>query len=320
MENELTLSVIGNEAAQEGFQESAKEIGTHQESFSEASQSMAESVVEKTNDFFELCRSFFNWNNLFKIVGAVIIFFIMWAIYKVIKKTLKKVPEEKINAQNMKIIQKTVKFVFKVFCGMYVLSLFGVNLNAVWGAAGIAGIAIGFAAQTSVSNLISGIFVLSEKTMKIGDFISVGGENGTVDSVGLLSVKIHTLDNHMIRIPNSTIINSNFMNKSYYSKRRMNFDVSIDYDSDMKTALEALNKVPSFCPTVLQEPAPSAWFCGFGESGINMTLAVWFESDLLLQTRNDVFIAIKKCFDESDVKIPFNRLDVSLVDEKSLSV
>ena len=106
------------------------------------------------------------------------------------------------------------------------------------------------------------------------------------------------------------------MNNSFFDKRRMTFAVSIDYASDMRTALDALQKVPALCPTVLAEPSASTWFDGFGDSGINMTLAVWFNPKDLLQTKNDVFIAIKKVFDEAAISIPFNRLDVAIVGGK----
>ena len=195
---------------------------------------------------------------------------------------------------------------------MYVLSLFGVKLSAIWGAAGIAGVAIGFAAQTSVSNLISGLFVLTEGSLKVGDLIIVGDVTGIVDSINLISVRVHTLDNEMVRIPNSTIINANLMNKSYHSKRRLTLSVSISYDTDMAKALETLAKAPGLCPTVLQTPEPAVWFDGFGDSGINMTVAVWFKPDDFLKTKNDLYIAIKKVFDKAKIEIPFNQLDVQI--------
>lgn len=294
--------------------ETAEKVVENSESFSDVTHHVADVAVEKTNEFVNYMKSLITWGHLFRLIGAIIILLILWVIYKCVRKALKKVPEEKVSAHNMMILQKGVKYLFYLVSGMYILSLFGVNINAIWGAAGIAGLAIGFAAQTSVSNLISGVFVLSEKTMKVGDYITVGGESGIVDSVGLLSVKIHTLDNQMIRIPNSTIINSNFTNNSYFPRKRMTFAVSIDYKTDMKTALAAIKTVPELCSTVLEEPAPAAWFDGFDDSGIKMTLAVWFIPSDLIQTKNDVFIGIKQRFDEAGINIPFNRLDVSVLE------
>lgn len=279
-----------------------------------------ETIGKVTASFMEFLQKIMTWENLFKIVGVLLIIGLIWLIFKIIRKAVGRIPESKLSGQQRMIVHKVLSYSYKIILLMYVLNLFGIKLSAIWGAAGIAGVALGFAAQTSVSNLISGLFVLSEKTMKIGDFISVDGQSGTVDSIGLLSIKIHTTDNQMIRIPNSTIINSNFQNNNFFEKRRMCFDVSIDYNTDMDTALEILSKVPSMCPSVLAEPAPAAWYTGFGDSAINMTLAVWFYPSDLTAVRNEVFINTKKAFDEANINIPFGRYDITILDNPPMNV
>ena len=198
---------------------------------------------------------------------------------------------------------------------MYILSLFGIKLSAIWGAAGIAGIAIGFAAQTSVSNLISGLFVITEGSLKIGDTIIVDGITGVVDEINLISVRIHTFDNQMVRIPNSTIINTNLTNNSFHSKRRITLTVPVSYDTDLTKALEVLSKAPALCPTILNEPAPSVWFDGFGDRGINIVVAGWFDTKNTLKTKNDLYIAIKKVLDDAQIEIPYNKLYVKSLDK-----
>lgn len=272
-----------------------------------------ETVVKFSTKFVDFAKTLLTWENVFRIVGAVLMILLMWIVFRLIKHFVKKVSAGKIQQQYVLLISKIISYIFYALVVMYILSLFGVKLGAIWGAAGIAGIAVGFAAQTSVSNLISGMFVLGEKAMKVGDFIEVGGVSGTVDSVGLLSVKIHTVNNQMVRIPNSSIINSNFQNNSYFEIRRFSFELGIDYSTDMNAALDALSSVPELCPSVLKDPAPAVWYNGFGDSGINIVLAVWFNSSDLVKMKNEVYIAIKKVFDERKIDIPFNRLDVSMV-------
>ena len=80
----------------------------------------------------------------------------------------------------------------------------------------------------------------------------------------------------------------------------------------MKAVLEVLKKAPPLCPTVLQEPAPAVWFDGFGASGINLTVAAWFKPSDFLQTKNDLYVAIKKVLDDGGITIPFNQLDVKI--------
>ena len=274
-------------------------------------------VAEQTKTMLHLdeLAQYFTWANLMKVVTSVVAILIFFLVYRLIKRAIKSKAVNKFEKHTVTIINKIVSYAFYILIGMYILSLFGINLSAIWGAAGVAGLAIGFAAQTTVSNLISGIFVLSEKAMKIGDFISVSGVSGIVDNVGLLSVKIHTLDNQMVRIPNSSIINSNLMNYNHFKLRRLVFEIPISYDSDMTRALEAINKVPGMCPTVLQDPAPCAFYEGFGNA-VNLRLAVWFKGEDLIQTKNDVYINTVKVFNEyGDVSIPFTRYDIKIIED-----
>lgn len=245
-----------------------------------------------------------------KTVSALVTIAAFWLLYRVIRRIIRRVPETKLPPQSRSAVEKAVKYILFLFCAFYLLGIFGVKLTALLGAAGIAGIAVGFAAQTSFSNIISGFFFLSEKTVKVGDYITVDTIAGTVDSVDLLSVKIHTPDNQLVRIPNETIIKSNLQNSTYFPIRRLSVSVSVAYDTPLEKAAELLLQVPPRCPEVLKEPAPAVYFEEFGDSGIGMRLAVWLKSDQYWEVRNAVFTEIKKTFDENGISIPFPQLDV----------
>lgn len=274
--------------------------------------SAEEAIIKQTSTFLNWIKSFLTWENLFKLIGVIIILAIFFVIYKLLIRATKKIPSERTNPHRQMILTRAIKYIFFVLVIMYILGLFGIKLSAIWGAAGIAGIAIGFAAQTSISNIISGLFVLTEGTLKVGDAITVDGITGVVDSINLMSIQLHTYDNEMVRIPNSTIINTDLTNKSFHSKKRLTVSLSISYNTDMKKAYEILNSAPSLCTTILQEPAPSVWFDKFGENGIDLTIAVWFKPEDYLQTKNDLFIAIKKVFDDAKIEIPLTQIDVNL--------
>lgn len=271
-------------------------------------------IIENTSPFVNWIKGFLTWDNFFKALGVALFIVILWILYKVITKAVKKIKFTKLDNHKKDLILRIIKYIFYVLVIIQILGLFGINLSALWGAAGIAGVAIGFAAQTSVSNLISGLFVITEGSLKLGDLIEIEGVKGYVDSIKLLSVRVHTFDNQMVRIPNSKIIDSNLINISYHKHRRITISVSVSYDTDMQKALDILSSAPALCPTVIDDPAPAAWFDGFADSGINMVLAVWFNADDYLKTKNDIFIAIKKVFDDAKIEIPFNQLDVKIKD------
>ena len=288
-------------------------MGETLNSIGEAASNAADDLFfDKTDSIFSWIKNLITWEHLFKLIGSIFIIFVIWIIFRIIAKTIRRIPETKLPAQRSAIIIKFIRYLFYIVVVLYVLSLFGINLKAIWGAAGIAGVAIGFAAQTSVSNLISGLFVLTEGSIHVGDTIIVGDVTGIVDEVKLLSVRVHTYDNQMVRIPNSTIINSNLTNNSYHHKRRLTLKVGIDYSTDMRKALETLQKAPSLCPTVLSDPAPAVWFDGFDSSSISIVVAVWFKPVDFLQTKNDLYVAIKQVLDEGGISIPFNQLDVKI--------
>ena len=284
----------------------------------EAKDHVAQDLDWALKSFIKWIKGFVTWDNFFKLLGIILILLAMKIVYKLIVRSIKKIPAAKLPAHRSMVLLKFLKYIYYAVVIMFFLSLFGIKLSAIWGAAGVAGIAIAFAAQTSVSNIISGIFVIAEKSLKIGDLINVAGETGIVDTISLLSVRVHTLDNQMIRIPNSTIINSTLRNTSFFDKRRLDVKVSVAYETDMQKALDTLAKAPQYCKCDLQDPQPLVWFDGFGESGINMTLAVWFKSADFLSAKNQTFVAIKRVFDEAGIDIPYNKLDVKIYDGPTL--
>lgn len=284
---------------------------------------LAAGTAQEVKSMFHLdeLASYLTWANLAKVVTSVVAILIFWVFYRIIRHFVKKTASKTLQKKTVSIIVKAISYCFYILIVMYVLGLFGIKLSAIWGAAGIAGVAIGFAAQTSVSNLISGLFVVTDKAMKIGDFIEVDGISGTVDTIGIISIKIHTVDNQLVRIPNSTIINSKLTNYSALPYRRYVFETSVDYGSDFDKAMEAAKTVPARCPTVIvdkPEYEPKVVWTTHGDSGVNLNIIVWSKREDFLQTKSDVSLNTLKAFAEANVNIPFNRVDVTILDDKTV--
>ena len=245
--------------------------------------------------------------NLF---GVVVALFVFSLAYKILRKYLKRTVFKKLKPQTVMIIEKGIKYIFTVCVILYVLNLFGINLSALLGAAGIAGIAVGFAAQTSVSNIISGFFVLSEHAFQIGDYITVNDISGTVYTIDLLSVKLKTPDNQLVRIPNETVIQTNLINVSYNTERRFSLVVDVSYNSDLQQVEDTLLKIAAETPLVIAEPAPRVLFNSFNNSSINLTLAAWCKKEDFLSMKNNLIKSVHKGLNEAGIEIPFPQLDV----------
>lgn len=181
----------------------------------------------------------------------------------------------------------------------------GFDLGVLLGAAGILTVAIGFASQTSASNVISGLFLLGERPFAVGDVIRVNGTTGEVLSVDLLSVKLRTFDNLFVRIPNETMIKSEVTNLRRFPIRRVDLQVGVAYKEDLREVREVLKEVANRNPLCLEEPAPLIIFQGYGDSSINHQFSVWAKTDNYLDLRNSIPVEIKEAFDERDIEIPF---------------
>lgn len=185
------------------------------------------------------------------------------------------------------------------------LTELGFELSVLLGAAGILTVAIGFASQTSASNVISGLFLLGERPFAVGDVIRVSGTTGEVLSVDLLSVKLRTFDNLFVRIPNETMIKSEVTNLRRFPIRRVDLQVGVAYKEDLREVRRVLMEVADRNPLCLEEPQPLIIFQGYGDSSINHQFSVWASTDNFLELRNSIPLEIKEAFDAHDIEIPF---------------
>ena len=205
------------------------------------------------------------------------------------------------------------KLVFYIGISILIITVlheFGFSLTPLLGAAGILGIAIGFASQTTVSNVISGFFLVAEKSFVVGDVINVGGNVGVVYSIDTLSVKIRMFDNRFLRVPNETMIKSEYINITRFPIRRVDCNISVAYKEDLSRVSEVLFDVAAKLPYSLQEPPPLLIFDKFGSSSIDLLFVAWAKKENFLKLRNGLNMGIKERFDKEGIEIPFPHMSV----------
>jgi small-conductance mechanosensitive channel len=186
-----------------------------------------------------------------------------------------------------------------------VFSELGIKLSALLGAAGIVGIVLGIASQASIGNAISGLFLVSENTFEIGDFIRVGDKSGIVYSIDLLSIKIRSLDNLLIRIPNQQMIQTEITNITRFPIRRLDIELDVAYKEDLNQVKELLKKIAKENNICLNNPEPLILFKNFGDSGIRILFGVWFEKSNYIKVKNGIIETILKEFAKEGIEIPF---------------
>ncbi|MFW6181674.1 MAG: mechanosensitive ion channel family protein [Spirochaetota bacterium] len=242
---------------------------------------------------------------LMKIVRVGVVLAAGFILLKILNFSLGGVTRKRFSAQTAMLIKKAVFYTGAFIILVTVLRLLGLKLTALLGAAGIAGIALGFASQTSVSNIISGLFLISEKPFQVGDVITVGNTTGIIESIDLLSLKLRTFDNLYVRIPNEQLIKTEVTNITRFPIRRFNIELSVAYKEDLGRVREVLLEVAAKNPYCLDNPEPFIMIRGFGDSGINILLGAWFAKADSIALRNSILQEIKQRFDEEGIEIPF---------------
>lgn len=194
-----------------------------------------------------------------------------------------------------------------------VLTNTGINLGALAVFAGAIGVGIGVGLQGLASNFISGLVILAERPIAIGDRVEVGDKSGQVRRIGARSTVIVTNDNISIIVPNSKFIEESVTNWTYGDPRvRFRVPVGVAYGSDVKKVKELLIQVARAHPKALQDPAPNVFFEKFGESSLDFELVVW-STEMSYRPRrfkSDLNFAIEKTLRQAGIEIPFPQRDV----------
>lgn len=201
-----------------------------------------------------------------------------------VEQTFKK----RYDHQTARLFKKVVLILGTSILAVDILREFDVKLTALLGSAGIAGVAVGFALKTSVSNIISGVFVSLEAPFLVGDYIEIDGHFGTVVSFDLLSVKICSPENSYIRIPNEQVLKSNVINHSKYPVKRLSIPLQFPYSFQHDQVYEIVNTVLAANTYCLAEPRHFIKFTGFGESSVGCEVCVWVNSQDYGAAKNSI--------------------------------
>lgn len=210
-----------------------------------------------------------------------------------------------VSAQVGLIVGKVVFYLGAATIVVTTMIELGFSLTPLLGAAGVVGIALGFASQTSVSNIIAGFFLIAEQPFVVDDLIQVADVTGRVLSVDTMSVKLRTLDNKFVRIPNETLVKSTVTNVTRFPIRRVDIRVGVAYREDPERVRKVLLDIADRNPISLMEPEPLIVFEGFGDSSLNILFGVWTTRENWLDLKNSIQEELKARFDEEGIEIPF---------------
>lgn len=198
------------------------------------------------------------------------------------------------------------------FLAIAALSQIGIQTTSLAAIIAAAGLAIGLAFQSSLSNIASGVMIILFKPFIIGHFVEAGGVLGTVEEVGIFNTKLRTPDNKSIISPNSKMIADKIINYSIKETRRIDMIFGCSYEDNLKTVRTVIEKVLREDERVLQDPAPVIGVLELGDSSVNFAVRPWVKKDDYFNTMLDLNEKIKLAFDAEGISIPYPQRDVHM--------
>jgi potassium-dependent mechanosensitive channel len=215
---------------------------------------------------------------------------------------------------SQEIISIITKYGLIAFSTMVLLQANGINLSSLALIGSALGVGIGFGFQDIARNFASGIVLLFERSIQVGDFIQVGEHLGVVEEVRTRSIILKTLDRISIIVPNSRLLSDEVINWNHrHNIVRLHLPIGVAYGSDVKRVKAALLQAAEEHLEVLHHPAPQVFFTGFGESSLDFELLIW-TSDPSRQAplMSDLCFRIEEIFQEQQIEIPFPQRDINL--------
>jgi len=253
-------------------------------------------------EFLEFVGQWFTSSAASIYIKAFTIVLVGYLVSRLVRRWIR---SKQLNAQAQMIAGRFAGYLVMVVALIWALRELGFQLGALLGAAGLFSVAIGFAAKTTVSNLISGLFLVGERPFVVGDCIQVGTVTGFVLSVDLMSVKLRTYDNLLVRIPNESLFKKDVTNLSFFPIRRLDLKITVGYKESLPRVKKTLDAVADKNPICLVDPAPVFSFLSYGNSGVELQYSVWSQREVFAQLKSSMSRGVKEALDEEGIEIPY---------------
>lgn len=242
-----------------------------------------------------------------------------WVINKVTDNMSRLLRARRVDAELLGFVGSLANIVLKVLLAVSVASMIGIATTSFVAVIGAAGLAVGLALQGSLANFAGGVLILMFRPYRVGEFIEAQGVMGTVDSVQIFHTILLTGDNKTVTIPNGTLSNGIITNYSRQAKRKVIFDVGVDYEADLQKGREVLLKLAEDA-RVHRDPAPEVVVSALGDSAITLSLRFWTNSGDYWPLMFMLNEQVRDRLGEVGIGIPFPQRVLHMVSEKKEAV
>ena len=247
---------------------------------------------------------------------ALLIYAAFWAFVRItrpaLRRTLRRAEFEE--ALVRLLVDNVYRYALLLIALVMAASQLGINVGAMLAGLGVAGIAVGFAAQDSIANTIAGFLIFWDKPFQVGDFITTRNHYGSVTNITMRTTRIRTLDNTYVVIPNRAIIEEVLVNHSMFGETRVRVPVGIAYKESIPRAREVMLAAARTVEGVHPEPEPRVVVTELGSSSVNLAVLVWTDPEQERFVFVRVLEACKLALDEAGIQIPFPHLQLFVDD------
>lgn len=242
------------------------------------------------------------WLNL---ISALLIFIVALVIVKLMALQMRRTLKDKMDKEHLELLSKVVSYGIIIIAIIWIMPTVGLEPSGLLVAGGIVGLAIGFASQSIIGNLISGIFLMGERPAKIGDLVEISDELGIIEDIKIISTTIRTLDGNLIRIPNETVFTTNIINYTNTPVRRFAYTVGISYADDADQAMGIIKGLINDHPLALVNPPPQVYVEDLGDNSVDIMVRIWSPSTEWFAVKMELLWKIKQALDAAGIEIPF---------------
>lgn len=252
-----------------------------------------------------------------KVVGAVLFVVVTWLLAELVRRWLvfRVLRRSKVQLGVQHATARIAGYVVWISAVLVGLPMIGIHLESIMFAFGALGVGLGFGLQKIADNFVSGVLILFENPIKVGDRVQVGETFGTVKKIGARATQVQTNDQVVILVPNSEFISERITNLSHGGRVvRFTFPVGVSYGSDVDVVREALLAAARGVPGVIEDPAPEVLFDGFGDSSLDFRL--WVATEEMMDKpelfRSQANFEIWRELNKRGIQIPFPQRDLHL--------
>ena len=242
----------------------------------------------------------------------VLILFFSVLFSRILILYLRRSLKDKVSKDVGETILKILYYGTLIIVFISILPLIGLDPSGLLLAGGITGIILGFASQNIVGNLVSGLFLMVERPIKIGDQVEISGISGYVTDIRIISTIIRTYDGLLVRIPNQQVFTTNITNIVGHPVRRFEYTIGIRYSDDASAAIWLIKALIDKEPFALLNPSPSVFVTDLGESSVKIIIRIWAPVNEWFGMKTRILWAIKQTLEENGIEIQFPQRVVHL--------